>query len=394
MKTERLPVKPALLRWARETAGLSLPQAAGKTGIARKTLFQWEQLGGHPTPGQLERLAEKYHLPSAAFFLPVPPKMPSIGTDFRRYSTHRRSPVGPSTRLALRRARWLQRTFIEISDHLRANGKRFSLRARPESEASAVASDARSFLGVSIDQQLSWNNPSRALREWRTRCGSVGILVFQFRIDPEERVRGFSLGDGVPAIALNSTDSVTGRVFTLFHELGHIVLTRPGLCDPEEVQAKRIDRADTIDEARIEAFCDRFSGDVLVPRDSLLQQPEVTGYRQGKDLVPALEKCSRRFGVSRLMLLRRMNDEGIIPTNLYWSLYKQLTKTVPRQHPSGGFSSPPTKALSELGSTFVNRVLGAMDRGSITYSEVADYLSLRLKHVDRLRELLLGEAHA
>jgi Zn-dependent peptidase ImmA (M78 family) len=297
--------------------------------------------------------------------------------------------------LALRRARWLQRTFIEISSELRTNGKHFSLRARLEDTPSTVASEARDLFGVSLDQQLKWKEPRQALREWRNRFGSLGILVFQFRIVADEKVRGFSLGGGVPVIALSSSDTFTGRVFTLFHELGHILLARPGLCDPEEARARTSRRTNAAEEARIETFCDRFSGDFLVSRGALLGQAEVIEYQQGKgDLVALVEKRSRAFGVSRLMFLRRMHDEGIVPTNLYWSLYKKWTQAGPRRQPSGGFSSPSTKTLAELGPTFVNRVLSALDGGAITYSDVADYLSLRLKHVDRLRELLPGEASA
>jgi Zn-dependent peptidase ImmA (M78 family) len=211
----------------------------------------------------------------------------------------------------------------------------------------------------------------------------------------DEKVRGFSLGNGVPVIALNSSDTANGRVFTLFHELGHIVLSRPGLCNPKEAPARTTHRTNSAEEAKIETFCDRFSGDFLVPRVALLEHPHVIEYRQGKgDLVALVEKCSRAFGVSRLMFLRRMHDEGIVPTNIYWSLYKRWTKNVQPRQPGGGFSSPPTKALAELGPTFVNSVLSALDRGAITYSDVTDYLSLRLKHVDHLRELLPGEASA
>lgn len=395
MKTERLPVRPGLLRWARKTAGLSLLQAAEKTGIARRTLLQWEELGGYPTPGQLEKLADKYHRPSAAFFLPSPPPEPSVETDFRRHYAHRGNPVGPSMQLALRRARWLQRTFSEISSELRTNGKHFSLRAQLEDPPSVVASHARDVFGISLEQQFKWNDPSRALREWRTRFGSLGILVFQFRMAADEKVRGFSLGNGVPVIALNSNDTINGRVFTLFHELGHVILSRPGMCDPKEAPGKAPRRTNAAEETRTETFCDKFSGDFLVPRAALLKQRHILEYQQGKQgLATTVEKGSRAFSVSRLMFLRRMHDEGFVPTNVYWPFYKRWSKDIPLRQPSGGFSSPPTRALAELGPTFINRVLGALDRGAITYSDVSDYLSLRLKHVDRLRGLLPGEAPA
>ncbi len=394
MKPERLNVKAALLRWARESAGLDLDEAAHKIGLKRKTLRQWEELGGYPTARQLEQLGEKYHRPTAAFFLPEPPREPAIPTDFRRFPAHREHPIGPSTRLALRRARWLQRIFIELSRELESTRTRLTLATRLGDDASSAAQEVRNLIGVSVEVQSIWRTPGRALREWRHAVEARGVLVFQFRLEPEEKVRGFCLAGDVPVVALAKVESPAGRVFTLFHELGHILLARPGLCAPEEAEAKNGKSRGVDDAAKIERFCDAFSGSLLVPRETLLGRPEVIAYQRGKEELEAVvQKCTRTFAVSRVMLLRRMHDEGLVQPAVYWPLMSRwLRSNAPRR--GGGVSTPPERVLSELGSTFVNRVLHGLDAGAVTYSDVAEYLALRLKHVDRLRELLPREASA
>lgn len=50
-------VSPKILVWARETASLSLAEAAKKTGIALATLELAEYGAGHVSTTQLEKLA-------------------------------------------------------------------------------------------------------------------------------------------------------------------------------------------------------------------------------------------------------------------------------------------------------------------------------------------------
>lgn len=66
-------IKPALLTWARERAGLPLADAAAKVDIELERLQQWEQGTDRPSIAQLRKIGEVYKRPLAVFFLSEPP---------------------------------------------------------------------------------------------------------------------------------------------------------------------------------------------------------------------------------------------------------------------------------------------------------------------------------
>lgn len=53
--------------------------------------------------------------------------------------------------------------------------------------------------------------------------------------------------------------------------------------------------------------------------------------------------------------------------------------------------SPAKKCLLEKGFPFVSLVLETHKQGIITYNDVADYLSIRLKHLNEIEQLIKGE---
>lgn len=50
--------------------------------------------------------------------------------------------------------------------------------------------------------------------------------------------------------------------------------------------------------------------------------------------------------------------------------------------------SPSRRCLQEKGRLFVSLVLDGRRKEAITYNDVADYLSLRVKHFDQLKALI------
>ena len=66
-------VKPELLTWARESAGLSLNLAADLAKIDSATLEDWESGHDLPSISELRKLGAIYKRPIAVFFLAEPP---------------------------------------------------------------------------------------------------------------------------------------------------------------------------------------------------------------------------------------------------------------------------------------------------------------------------------
>lgn len=95
------------------------------------------------------------------------------------------------------------------------------------------------------------------------------MLVLQLTM-PTTEVRGFSLSNGpVPTIAVSSSDAVVARIFTLFHELGHVLLAAGGVCLPDPAGASGDDE--------IEPFCNQFSGALLLPMEMLRSEASLQG---------------------------------------------------------------------------------------------------------------------
>jgi len=67
-------VKPELLRWARESAGYSVTEAARKLSkLAPERLEQWESGEDQPTIARLRHMARVYRRPLSVFYLPEVP---------------------------------------------------------------------------------------------------------------------------------------------------------------------------------------------------------------------------------------------------------------------------------------------------------------------------------
>jgi len=82
-------IRPEVLTWARETAGLSLEDAARAVGLkdargetGRERLAKIEVTGDPPRP-LLLKMAKAYRRPLLIFYLSRPPKTGDRGQDFR-----------------------------------------------------------------------------------------------------------------------------------------------------------------------------------------------------------------------------------------------------------------------------------------------------------------------
>ena len=83
-------VNPDIIRWARETAGLTLEEAATKLNLhqargltAVDRLAALESGDDQPTRSLLTRMAKQYRRPLLTFYMTAPPQKGDRGQDFR-----------------------------------------------------------------------------------------------------------------------------------------------------------------------------------------------------------------------------------------------------------------------------------------------------------------------
>jgi len=382
-------VKPALLRWARETAGLTVPSAAKKIGVKPERLVEWEAdwpapgIGLRPTVGQLRKAAHVYKRPLALFFLSEPPPQTAPLHDFRRLPANTSSPLSPELRLEMRRARRRRSVALELLTEAARAVPELPLRVGLDDNPEEIAATAREWLAVSLEEQAEWAGGYEPLNGWLAAFEARGILVFQTGDVPLDEMRGFSLNERrLPVIVLNAKDAPRGRLFTLMHEFTHLMLSRGGVCDPLRVGS----HARTPDE-RVEVFCNRMAGAVLVPGPALLDHPLVSLAdvpRPWGD--PTVQQLADRFAVSREVILRRLLILGLTTDGFYEQkrdeYLAQYRALEARARAREGFAPPSRVTLRDNGRAYTRLVLDAFEQERITPADVTDYLGVRLKHLD------------
>lgn len=378
----------AVLRWARDSAGLSVADAARKLRVKPLRLEAWETGDLRPTVRQLREIARVYKRPLATFFLPEPPIEPEPPRDFRRMSQFDNRATSPNLRLEIRRAirrrRIAQDLMAEAGDLVDA----LLPTASPTDSPDDVAAACREWLRIDLASQSRWKGDYDALNGWIGAVEARGILIFQTSDVALDEMRGFSINESIlPVVVLNGQDHPRGRVFTLMHELTHLMIRQSGVCEPIKVGQRG-----RTPEERVEVFCNRVAGATLVPANALLSEREVQSVHQPTEWdEDVLRSLARKFAVSREVILRRLLILGKTTHAFYARRHKayqdeyvqerQRRRTRPAPVPR------PIMVMRNNGRIYTRAVLDALEQDRITDAELSDYLSMRLRHLDNLADL-------
>lgn len=136
---------------------------------------------------------------------------------------------------------------------------------------------------------------------YREKLEKYGILILQINNVPVREIRGLSLNyDILPIIGINKTDTERAKVFTLFHELAHIVRRTSALCS-----VKFDERSDNEEKT-----CDKIASEVLVPKSTMLN---IIKNNKGRILDDKfIKEISDKFGVSTFVIVKKLYDLNII----------------------------------------------------------------------------------
>ena len=392
----RALVEPTLLIWARRTASLEPEQAAEAIGVSADRLQAWESGAERPTIPQLKKAAKVYKRPVSVLFLPEPP------TDFMPLRDFRRLPESGTRRYSVklafevRAAQERRAAAVDILEMMGEEAPAFGITARVQDDPEAVATQVREALGISLDRQSRWNDPAKAFKAWREATENVGVLVTvlggaHHGVSLDE-VRGFAIAEHpVPVIVVNGADRTNARIFTLLHELGHIVLGQSVIENEVEPGGEM-----PAPELAIEAFCNRFAAAILMPRRALLAEAVVTAKPGSRrDWTDAeIAALAQRYCVSREALLVRLATLGRAADDFvrakraaYAVQYKEIAA---EEETEGGFAPYRYQLINYLGKGFTRLVFqGYYDR-RLTLNAVSAYLGTQAKHALTIENLTFG----
>lgn len=324
----RVEVRPELLRWARERAGI--PEQALVRRMPK--LEAWERGEVRPTLKQVEAFAKATYTPVGYLFLSEPPIERVPIPDFRTVATARIERPSPdlldSVYICQQRQEWYR-------DFARSQGEDplpFVGSSNLTSDIGETAGRMRAALGFSIEKRRRIPTWTDALRRFIEQADLLGVLVMvsgvvgsnnRRKLDPAE-FRGFALSDDLaPLVFINGADTKAAQMFTLAHELAHVWLGQSALSDVDPASAPT---------HRVELWCNQVAAEFLVPLADLR-----TEYHQRAGLQEECSRLARFFKVSTLVILRRLHDAGALSRDEMWRAYDEEVaqlQAIPRA--SGG----------------------------------------------------------
>ena len=264
-------VRPEILVWARQTAGLPLEEAAEKVGLhgtrtasAVDRLAALEAGGGPISRPLLLRMAKAYRRPLLAFYMTAPPRNGERGQDFRSLQQSHTS-AEPLVDALIRDIRARQSmVHAVLADEEEATPLPFIGSMSLENGVGEVLASIRQALQFDLTEFRAQESIEAAFSMLRTKVESSGVFVLlvgnlgsHHSTIGVEAFRGFALADPIaPFIVINDQDAKSAWSFTLLHELAHLWVGATGV-------------SGRIPEGRVEQFCNDVASNILLPNNEL-----------------------------------------------------------------------------------------------------------------------------
>lgn len=367
-------IQPSVLAWALDRAAVSVEELAKTVGTSEAVVHRWIEGERLPSFVQARKAANKLHVPFGVLFLSQPPSESLPIADFRTVAGT--TFEEPSTELrdvlmaVLRRKDWL-------SEYLQESGADPVLivgSAEKPDSAHTLAKEIRGHLQLS-----TLARPSKAadfLRELARRTEELGINVARNGVVGNnthrplnvDEFRGFSLSDEfAPFIFINGADSPAAQVFTLVHELAHILRGDSG-----------ISAAGVTNVGRIEALCNAVAAEVLVPRSEFENI-----WDQSLELDEAIAAAAKHFRVSRYVVAIRAHESGRISQHQLDGLLASFQAQYSNRSRGSGGDFYKT-LLIRNGRSFTSRVVEALNRQHVLTRDAASLLDTKVSKLVRL----------
>ena len=387
-------VKPEILLWARQTAGLSPAEAVHKLGSrAARGVAPLDRLAAletgavEPTRPMLVKMAKHYRRPLLTFYLSAPPGKGDRGQDFRTlpndHSAEDEAFLDALIRDVRARQSLVRAVLAEEEETVPLS---FVGSMRQSDGVAAVVESIRTTLDFSSDQFRAAANPNAAFARLRSKTEAAGVFVLlignlgsHHTTISLDTFRGFVLADEIaPFIAINDQDSRAAWSFTVLHELTHLWLGQTG------ISGRRADRD-------VEQFCNDVAGEFLLPRAELAPLRR-TAHSTAADIEPVIGRFAEARNISRSMVAYKLLRERVITRQVWRQLSDlfrerwQMERLIRRQRnrEKQGGPSYYTLRRHRVGASLIELVGRLMAAGELTTSKAGRVLGVKPWQVQSL----------
>lgn len=289
-----------------------------------------------PGLGVIGKIARELSLPKFAFFMSRPPELNGALPDFRSEEPDE-TQKSRQTVEVIQFAQSVQRTAIALADASANDLPRFTATAVPDIESFALS--ARRYFGITLEDQRDAKDAKAFYTLCRKKIEDEGIYVLHASF-PSEDGSGFCLAHPEhPVIVVNTKNQTRARrLFTLVHELAHVLMGKSGISDP------------FVRKNAVERRCNRFAGAFLAPKTFIrsLLNATPSNHPDTDDVA----RVSRRLKISQEASVLRLEQLGFFAEGSHssWLAIVKSSGGNPdySEKGGGGNGKPPPQEKTKL----------------------------------------------
>jgi Zn-dependent peptidase ImmA (M78 family) len=339
-------------------------------------------------------LAQRLHVPYGLLYLSNPPSQDLPLPDLR--TIRDTTPRTPSPELIdlVNDVTWKQQWYRAYQRAEGAEPLPFIEKYTLNVSTDIVAADIRTALSIDDRMPQEAKGADNLLRLLTASAEAAGILVMRSGVvegnahRPLDRgeFQGFAISDDLaPLIFINGKDIKVVQVFTFAHEVAHLWFGQSGISNPD------FRLPDIRNEKQIERACNHVAAEVLVPKDDLGK-----AWDSSQDAGQNIRELGNKYGVSRIVVLRRARETRLINESTYNNLYRMYAtgeRDTDRKTKNTGGNFLTTLVVRNS-RRFTASVLSSLATDRVSTIDAARLLNVRAGTLDNVANHLFGPMSA
>ncbi len=365
------------IRWCMSDRNINAEELAAEIGVKEEKLNAIFDGEAAPSLTLLKKIAKYFNRGLLFFLSEGQVNETELRTAGFRTLANMHPQLDPDIKALMERVERQRRIFIGLREDIDDDSRMFDPPEVPSDDPRKAAEIIRKWLPLNGDK--SFDGYRRALE-------ARDILVFrsngyrgEWQVPKESEVEGFAIfHTHFPIIFVKKHDTKKRELFTLAHELGHLILHRDG----------SLDNLDTFYSAQgKESAVNAFAGHLLVS-DSVLRgisDSEKPGTID--EFESWLSDPANACGVSTEVILRRLLDAGRLSRKEYEEYREWKLANLPPPSDGGRRLYRHREPVHVFGRPFVGAVLEALGAKQITITRASRFLdNLKIEKIHRLQK--------
>lgn len=382
----RVNVRPEVMKWAIRESQIEEYILIDKFPL----LEDWIKELSNPTFKQLRDFCDFIKIPFGFIFLKTPPKEEQFKVEFRTLSSKLNYSYSHNLKTVILEMDYKKSWMSEVRKDEGHNKVKWNTILDSSQDTISIPEKLMKLLGLQDLWQTNKRNAYDCFNYLREKIEGLGILVMMSGIVGNDtnrtlsvsEFRAFALKDDyTPLIFINRNDTDNGLLFSIIHELLHILTSK------EDDVFVGIEEHSGLEKRINEA-----TADFLLSDDQLLRE-----FDKGNEHYNEIKRISEKYKVSTMVTAIKafrlgiidedLKDEIIEETKRFYNIHKKS-----REVKSKGGNFYPTTA-SRMSKSYYNTVINHVEGGKIPYTQAYRLLGLKAKTFDSFRDFVSGRLY-